>query len=42
MIVGALGIVLSLLQQALWARRGRRPEPAVDDRTDPDDPRRPR
>jgi hypothetical protein len=41
MILGALGVVFSLLQQALWARQGRRPEPVVDDRPDTEDPRRP-
>jgi len=37
MIVGILGVALSLLRQATWARRGRRPKPLADDRRDADD-----
>jgi len=37
MIVGILGVVLSLLRQATWARRGRRPKSLVEDRDDADD-----
>jgi hypothetical protein len=42
MIVGILGVALSLLRQATWARRGRRPKPLVDDQSDADDSPGPR
>ena len=37
MIAGGLGLVLGLVQQAMWSRRARR-EVRVEDRRDPRDP----
>lgn len=37
MIAGAVGLVLGLVQQALWSRRSRR-EVLVEERRDPRDP----
>ncbi|HEX4668990.1 MAG TPA: DUF6458 family protein [Solirubrobacterales bacterium] len=41
MIAGAAGLVLSLLQEAIWSRRGRREEvPAVEERREVREPPR--
>ena len=37
MIAGAAGLVLGLLQQAMWSRRARR-DAVVEERRDPRDP----
>lgn len=37
MIAGVLGLILGLVQQAMWSRRTRR-EVRVEDRRDPRDP----
>jgi len=37
MIAGVLGLILGLVQQAMWSRRTRR-EVRVEDRRDPGDP----
>jgi hypothetical protein len=38
MIAGGAGLVLGLIQQAMWSRRSRR-EVMVEDRRNPDEPR---
>jgi hypothetical protein len=39
MIAGAAGLVLGLIQQAMWSRRSRR-EVMIEDRRNPDEPPR--
>jgi Domain of unknown function (DUF6458) len=38
MIAGGAGLVLGLIQQAMWSRRSRR-EVTIEDRRSPDEPR---
>jgi hypothetical protein len=38
MIAGGAGLVLGLIQQAMWSRRSRR-EVTIEDRRTPDEPR---